>query len=263
MTPRDITVSGKRLRVWTGGTGTVLLLLHSAWGDAEFSWSPVWDGLSAYFTVLAPDLPGFGESDEPAEPTLEAMAMALKELLEIQKTGPAIVVGNSFGAAIAIEFASHFPERSIRVVLVNGGYMPVIPMVLKKIISLPVIENLFQTLMRNASYSDKAFAKAFPDTSKPPAMFFERIRQNRKKQARAVFNAFMRQKRPQSQPLVPSKMIWGTGDNLITGKQLETLKKWLGNPDFIPIEGAGHMPQVEQPAAFVEALKKIGGEGGI
>ena len=35
------------------------------------------------------------------------------------------------------------------------------------------------------------------------------------------------------------------------------VRRWLGDPDFIPIDGAGHLPQVEQPGAFVKALKRI------
>ena len=37
------------------------------------------------------------------------------------------------------------------------------------------------------------------------------------------------------------------------------IRKWLGNPEFIPIENAGHMPQIEEPKKFVEAVKKATG----
>jgi pimeloyl-ACP methyl ester carboxylesterase len=51
-------------------------------------------------------------------------------------------------------------------------------------------------------------------------------------------------------------MIWGTGDRLISRMQVEKLRKWLGNAEFTAIDGAGHMPQVEEPQAFVAALKR-------
>jgi pimeloyl-ACP methyl ester carboxylesterase len=38
------------------------------------------------------------------------------------------------------------------------------------------------------------------------------------------------------------------------------LQKWLASPHFVPIEGAGHMPQIERPVEFVEAVKRAGEE---
>ena len=68
----------------------------------------------------------------------------------------------------------------------------------------------------------------------------------------------MRQTQSQVPPSVPAAMIWGTGDRLVTMRQAGIIRKWLGKPDFVPVDGAGHMPQVERPAEFVEAMKKIG-----
>ena len=204
MTPKDIMLSGKRVRVYTSGTGPALLLLHSAWGDAEMSWAPVWGGLSESFTVLAPDLPGFGASEPIEAPTLAANAAVMKELLDAQKINAATVVGNSFGATVAIEFASSFPGRTLCVVLVNGGYLPLIPGFLRSLISLPIAEKHFRAFMRNFNYSDKAFAKAFPNPGKLPPLFFDRIRRNEEKQSRIVFDTFMRQTRSQMPPPVPA-----------------------------------------------------------
>jgi len=171
--PEYITLSGKRVRVWTGGTGPALLLLHSAYGDAELSWASVWNDLGENFTVITPDLPGFGASEMPSQPTLAATARMLKELLDFLKVDGAILVGNSFGVSVALEFASAFPELTHHVVVVNGGYLPLLPAAMKKVISLPFVENRFRTLMRNFSYSDMAFSKAFPNPEKLPPIFFD------------------------------------------------------------------------------------------
>jgi pimeloyl-ACP methyl ester carboxylesterase len=256
--PKDIVLSGKRVRVWTNGAGPALLLLHSAWGDAEMSWAPIWNELGTHFTVIAPDLPGFGASEPLDKPTLAANARILKELLDVQKIESAIVVGNSFGVSVAIEFASFFPERTLCIVAVNGGYLPLLPGFIRKLILLPVVEKRFRAFIRNMNYSDKAFAKAFPNPAKLPPMFFDRIRRNEEKQAKIVFDTFMRQTKSQVPPSVPATMIWGTGDRLVTMTQAGIIRKWLGKPDFVPLEGAGHMPQVERPAEFVKAMKKIG-----
>jgi len=253
-------LSGKRVHVRTGGTGPALLLLHSAWGDAAMSWAPVWNELSRSFTVIAPDLPGFGASDSLDKPSLSAYAGILNELLDSQKTDRAIVAGNSFSAAVAIEFASSYPERTRRLVLVNGTNLPMMPGFMRKLIRIPAMEKRFRGFMRNFTYSDKAFAKAFPNPAKLPPGFFDRIRRNEETQSRNVFKTFINQAKPQTPPSVPATIIWGTGDRFTTMKQAGILRKWLGNADFVTIDGAGHMPQVERPDEFVEAIKRVGAE---
>lgn len=252
----DFILAGKHLHVRTGGSGPALLLLHSAWGDAELSWSRVWDELSKFFFVIAPDMPGYGASDALDEPTLAANAEILKDLLDIQKKDRAFVVGNSFGAAMAIEFASSFPERTRRLVVVNGGYAPVIPSLMRRLISLPVVEKGFRKLIRNMNYSNTAFTKAFPNPAELPHGFIDRIRGNEAKISRIGFDTILRQRKPQTPPTAPVTMIWGTGDKLVTMKQAGIIRKWLNNAEFMPIEGAGHLPQVERPEEFVEAIRK-------
>lgn len=257
--PKDLRLSGKRVRVWTGGSGPALLLIHSAWGNAEMSWVRVWNDLSKSFTVIAPDMPGFGASEPLTEPSLPANAGVLKDLLDAHKADRAVVAGNSFGAAIAIEFASSFPERACRLVLVNGGYMPVVPAFLRRLMTLPILEKRFRSLTRSMTYSDRAFAKAFPNPADLPPGFFDRIRQNEETQSRIVFDTVSRQTKPQAPPKVPATIVWGTGDRLASMRQAGILRKWLGSAKFVTIDGAGHMPQVERPAEFVETMKRVGG----
>ncbi len=251
-------LSGKRVHVWTGGSGPALLLIHSAWGDAEMSWIRVWNDLSKSFTVIAPDMPGFGASEPLTEPSLSANAGVLKDLLDAQKVDSAVVVGNSFGVAISIEFASCFPERARHLVLMNGGYMPAVPAFMRRLMTLPALEKSFRSLMRRMTYSDKAFAKAFPNPADLPPGFLDRIRQNEEKQSRIVFDAAIRQTKPQVPPSVPATIVWGTGDGLAGMRQAGILRKWLGGAKFVAIDGAGHMPQMEKPAEFVEAMKRLG-----
>jgi pimeloyl-ACP methyl ester carboxylesterase len=119
------------------------------------------------------------------------------------------------------------------------------------------VEKRFRKFIRSMTYSDKAFSNAFPNPDKLPAGFFARIRQYEGQQSRVVFDTVMRQSMPQKRPSVPATVIWGTGDRLTSMQQAESLRKWLGKPDFVPIEGAGHMPQIERPAEFVEAMNQV------
>ena len=242
--PNDILLSGQRIRVWTGGQGQAPLLLHSAWGDANLSWAPVWNELSRSFTVIAPDLPGFGASEPFRLPSLAANAHLLRDLLDLRKVESAIVLGNSFGAAIALEFAAIFSDRTRCLVLVNGGFLPALPGFIKKILDVPFLEKQFRSLMRSMTYSDKAFARAFPNPSKLPPKFFEQIRANEEQQAEVVFDTFRNQAAPQRILSVPVTILWGTGDRLTTMKQAGLIRTWPFETQHVSIAGAGHMPQV-------------------
>jgi alpha-beta hydrolase superfamily lysophospholipase len=63
---RTAEVNGIKLHYLTAGRGTPLILLH---GYAETSriWKPIVPVLAKRFTVIAPDLPGIGDSDIPAD----------------------------------------------------------------------------------------------------------------------------------------------------------------------------------------------------
>jgi 3-oxoadipate enol-lactonase len=89
------------------------VLLHSALGDSRL-WKRQVAALEREFDVVAPDLPGFGETPLPTEPFSYVDAVA--EHL------PAAVVGNSFGGAVALRTALAHRDRVPRLVLVGSGF---------------------------------------------------------------------------------------------------------------------------------------------
>ena len=97
------------------GTGAPLVLLHGI-GASRRAWDPVVSALGEHFTVIAVDLPGFGDSDPlPAhvEPTPAALAAATAELLgELDVTNPHLS-GNSLGGWVALELAATRPAASL------------------------------------------------------------------------------------------------------------------------------------------------------
>lgn len=250
----DLVVSGNTLHFRKGGTGPGLLLLHSAWGDAAMSWGDVWDELSSSFTVIAPDIPGFGRSAQIHDPTLSSMANALKGLLDALRINRVVVVGNSFGGGVARQFAADFPEAVSRLILVNGGYMPHLPALFRKLISVPSLNRRFRQFMRHFSFSPQALKKSFVDSSKLPAGFFEGIEKNTDAYSRVVFDTFMNITGPLPVPDAPTFLIWGAQDGLSPLKQAKALQKQIQGALLISIEGAGHMPQLEKPRQFVMAL---------
>ena len=251
---QSFTLMGKKVHFWKGGSGPALLLFHAAWGDAEMSWSRVWDRLSRSYTVIAPDLPGFGQSEKLSTPTLSGMATMLKELLGALHLDRVTVVGNSFGAGVAIKLENDHPQMVSQLVLVDGGYLPVIPGFMRKLISLPGVNQGFRALIRNVTFSRKTLSRSFATPPKLPAGFLEKIEQNTMAYSRISFDTIMNHSSPLTKPTAPTLLIWGAEDGLTTLKQADAIQKWIPEARLITIDGAGHMPQVEKPEEFVAAV---------
>jgi pimeloyl-ACP methyl ester carboxylesterase len=93
------------------GTGQPLLLLHG-WPEFWLSWEPVMTGLADRFTLYAPDLRGFGDSDKPDGPhgpdQHAADMLALMDALGLKQAG---VVGHDVGGGLMQPMARAAPER--------------------------------------------------------------------------------------------------------------------------------------------------------
>jgi pimeloyl-ACP methyl ester carboxylesterase len=90
------------------------------------AWSELWrrtiTALTASgFRVIAFDLPPFGFSDHPGTYTRAAQATRINDALNQLNIGPVIIVGHSFGAGAATEFAMRYPERTRGLVLVDAA----------------------------------------------------------------------------------------------------------------------------------------------
>jgi pimeloyl-ACP methyl ester carboxylesterase len=104
------------------GTGPLVVLLHGVGLRAE-AWAPLIDALSQTYSVLAPDMPGHGESAGFTHPpqdrlTLQDYTDAVVPLLE----RPALVVGHSMGALMALDLAVRHPGKLRGVVALNAVF---------------------------------------------------------------------------------------------------------------------------------------------
>jgi pimeloyl-ACP methyl ester carboxylesterase len=167
MHQNDGNLSTGRLRYWDGGPkqAPVILLLHSAFSDAAFSWSPVWEALAAGNRVIAPDMPGFGASQAPDGMSLATLAGVLRELLGQLGIARATVVGNSFGVSVAISLASLYPERVESLVLVNGVMLPPVSGLVKRATAIPALDRVISGMFYRTIFSPKAIRGSFPHAS--------------------------------------------------------------------------------------------------
>jgi pimeloyl-ACP methyl ester carboxylesterase len=110
---RQVVHRGTRIRLWEGGDGPSLLMLHG-FGGAAWNFSEL-APLLAGRRLLIPDLPGHGGSPPlpAAGPTLAAYADAVAACLD----GEADVFGHSLGGAVALRLAERRPELVRRIIL--------------------------------------------------------------------------------------------------------------------------------------------------
>ena len=117
---RTADAGGVKLHYLVSGQGPVVILLH---GYAETSrmWRPLIPRLAAKFTVIAPDLPGIGDSEIPKDGSDMANAAvrihALAKSLRIEK---ARVVGHDIGLMVAYAYAAQFPAEVEKLVLMDA-----------------------------------------------------------------------------------------------------------------------------------------------
>src|SRR5580700_10047589 len=117
---RTATVDGVKLQYLTAGRGPAIVLLH---GYAETSrmWRPLIPKLAANFTVIAPDLPGIGDSDIPSDGLdMTHAAARIHELVKTVGIGKASVVGHDIGLMVAYAYAAQFPAETERLVLMDA-----------------------------------------------------------------------------------------------------------------------------------------------
>jgi pimeloyl-ACP methyl ester carboxylesterase len=117
---RFIDVDGLRLHYLTAGQGEPLILLH---GYAETSrmWRPVIPLFAEKFTVIAPDLPGIGESAIPKDGlTMKTSAVRIHALAKALGVPRARVVGHDIGLMVAYAYAAMFPAEVEKLVLMDA-----------------------------------------------------------------------------------------------------------------------------------------------
>lgn len=116
--PRTAEIDSVKLHYLTAGHGTPLILLH---GYAETSrmWKPIIPVLTERFTVIAPDLPGIGDSDVPAEGLdMKSAAIRIHALARSLGVQKAEVVGHDIGLMVA--YAAQFPAEVTKLVLMDA-----------------------------------------------------------------------------------------------------------------------------------------------
>jgi pimeloyl-ACP methyl ester carboxylesterase len=113
-------VDGLQMHYLSAGDGPVVILLH---GYAETSrmWRPIFPVLTERFKVIAPDLPGIGDSAIPADGSdMKTGALRIHALARKLGVEKARVVGHDIGLMVAYAYAAQFPSETEKLVVMDA-----------------------------------------------------------------------------------------------------------------------------------------------
>lgn len=260
-THRDVKVQGVRLRVTECGEGPVVVLLHGLFMDHR-TWDVVAGELAREFRVVAPDLPGFGDSEKPPASKfrydVDAFAEVIADLYAGLDLGRAAVVGHALGGAVAIALAARHPELVSRLVLVDSLCFETPLDLRRRIALLPVVGGfVFKQL-----WSRGTFRGLFKDTvvSGADAGLLEKIDRYydafngpaSRGSALATLRATHDTRAVVAQTArigAPTLVIWGRDDRSFPPRFGRRLAHQIHGAGF-ELMNAGHAPHEELPEEF-------------
>ncbi|HJU50897.1 MAG TPA: alpha/beta hydrolase [Acidimicrobiia bacterium] len=116
-TRTELPLSWGKLNVWTAGSGPAVIVLHGLGGSGRY-WHGLAQHLNHRFTLVAPDLAGFGRSDKPA--LRYDRALHLESIDEVARWvgGKPVLAGHSVGAVLAALWAARRPGDTAGLALV-------------------------------------------------------------------------------------------------------------------------------------------------
>ena len=123
---RTAEIDGVKLQYMTAGHGPAVILLH---GYAETSrmWRPLIPLLAEKFTVIAPDLPGIGDSSIPESGIdMKTSATRIHALVRSLGVEKARVVGHDIGLMVAYAYATQFPSETEKLAVMDA-FLPGVP----------------------------------------------------------------------------------------------------------------------------------------
>lgn len=265
-------IHGRRLAYRdTGGDGPTVLLVHGITNSSR-SWEPITERLAASHRVLAPDLPGHGDSDRhQGDHSLGAHASALRDLLLVTDAGPATLVGHSFGGGIVLQLAYQFPDLVQRIVLVSSGGLGRDVGLLLRAATLPGAERVIgigvsPPMARAGAFVGSVLGRLGVHPGPDITEVLSGVASLGDRQRRESFVRTIRTiVSPRGQRVtaidrlylsegIPSLIVWGDRDPIIPADHGRAAAAAMPGSRFELFEGAGHFPQLNDPDRFATLI---------
>ena len=242
-----LTTQGLQVRYKIAGEGPVILILHG-WGSRGDRWEKVGELLSKHnFSVVIPDLPGFGKSEEPTSPWgIEEYHNFVEEFVSTLGPKEFYLLGHSFGGGLALAYAVQHPDKVKKLFLVAAAIrrkknlrkntLRVIAKIGKLFSLLP-----FYTLFRKAVY------KYIIRTSDYPY------------QKGIMKDIYLKIVDQDLSPLlsgvkVPTVILWGAKDDVLPLGDAYFIREHIANSQFIVFPEGDHDPEQRMPEILAEKI---------
>jgi pimeloyl-ACP methyl ester carboxylesterase len=265
---RDVTARGVRMRVVEAGIGPPVVLIHDIL-VSHLEFEAVIEPLAASMRVLAPDLPGFGQSEKPSPARyaygIESFAEAMMDMIAGLGLGRVSVVGHSMGGAVAIALAAEHPELVERLVLVDALSHPLRLDFKSRLATAPIVGRfLFKQLYGRGAFRRFFRENVFAAGSAVPVERIDRYYDlfntpAARESAHAVLQS-IRDTRSVvariTRITAPTLVVWGRRDRLNPPIFGQRLAREIPGASFDVLD-TGHSPNEERPEEFVNSLLRF------
>lgn len=265
-----ILIDGIKIHYQKFGEGDSLrkIFLIHGYNSSTYVWKTVAPMLAERgFEVIAVDLVGFGFSDKPSwfEYSIQSQARILIGLMDRLGLGKVILVGSSYGGAIAASIALDYPERVEKLVLVS-------PVSNNKPLSHPLMQiakvPLLGELVSAFIVDSKRFIKWRMKQALSPANYdliseerIEKVRiplkaKDSQKALLATARNWSADRIEKDACLIPHStlILWGEEDKVIDLSNAKRLYEEILHSKLVVFKNCGHVPQEEKPEEFVNTI---------
>jgi abhydrolase domain-containing protein 6 len=247
----SVQVGDHRIVYSQGGKGAPVVLLHGFGATAD-SWNRFAPRLMKRHRVIAPDLPGWGQSTriDAASYAYPEQVERLHQFLRALDVRRAHLVGHSMGGFIAAAYAARYPEEVMTLALLapHGVTGPEASELALSVAagdnwlvasSLPEFERLLDKVFARRPYIPKsvfrvAAARAIHGSAKSARIFAET--QNNDPSLAERLGLIQ----------APSLIIWGDQDRVLHVSGGELFRKGIRSSELLILPGIGHMPLMEK-----------------
>jgi len=256
-------------------TQPAIVMIHGL-GDEADTWRHLVAQLAEDHHVIALDLPGFGRSDHIDQVyTPDLMKQSILKLMDVLGLEKAILMGSSLGGILSQGIAIEHLERLSGLVLVDGALYQPDRMADRslKLMQIPLVGEAIYTRLRkdpDAAYDSLRIVYHDLDSLPKADREFLYTRVNQRVwsdgQRRAYFST-LRKLTPwvssvqddlpmqMAQLEIPTLIIRGELDGLFSADNAAAIQSLQPDVEIFEIPGMGHLPQQEDPAAFLAGLK--------
>jgi pimeloyl-ACP methyl ester carboxylesterase len=266
-----ITVDRLRVHYVESGNGPAVVMIHGNAGSSEDFEFGVIQKLSPNYRVIAVDRPGHGKSDRPNTANVEYQARLLHEVLLSLRVHEPVLVGHSWGAALALSYALQYPAEVSALILVAPAAYPDAgeSRLLQALAKPPVIGDMNLILGRailGRQILRAGLSRAF-SPQPVPEEYFKRVASSwlGRKQLKAYLddesslNASLKQFSQRYIEIdVPVVILTGDHDAIVSAKEnAYRLKSAIPRAQLIEIKDTGHEIPQTHPESIAGALRLI------